>query len=41
VTLSGWDDSSPLAAWLAAHAIAVGEVPASWSLPTVYIHRVR
>jgi hypothetical protein len=41
VTLSGWDDFPPLAAWLAAHAIAVGEVPASWSLPTVYIHRVR
>ena len=41
VTLSGWDDSPRLAQWLAAHAIAVGEVPPSWSLPTVYIHRVR
>jgi hypothetical protein len=41
VTLSGWDDSPRLAEWLAAHAVAVGEVPPSWSLPTVSIHRVR
>jgi hypothetical protein len=41
VTLAGWDDSPELARWLGAHAITVGEVPASWSLPTVYIHRAR
>ena len=41
VTLAGWDASPEFARWLAAHAVAVGEVPASWSLPTVYIHRAR
>jgi uncharacterized membrane protein len=41
VTLAGWDDSPRLAEWLATHAVSVGEVAPSWSLPTVYIHRVR
>jgi hypothetical protein len=41
VTLARWDDSPRLVEWLSAHAILVGEVPPSWSLPTVYIHRAR
>jgi uncharacterized membrane protein len=41
VTLAGWDDSPRLAEWLATHAVSVGEVPPSWSLPTVSIHRIR
>lgn len=41
VTLALWDVAPELDAWLASHAIRVGEVPASWSLPTVYIHRAR
>jgi hypothetical protein len=40
VTAEGWDWAAPgLDRWLAAHAIRVGEVAASWSLPRVFIHR--
>jgi len=41
VTLEGWDEAPPLAAWLDRHALQVGEVAPSWSLPRVYIHRAR
>ena len=41
VTLEGWDWEPELREWLAAHAVQVGEVPPSWSLPRVYIHRAQ
>ncbi len=41
VTLSGWDEAPELAQWLATHAVKAREVPASWSLSTVHIHRAR
>jgi mannosyltransferase len=41
VTLEGWDWQPELHRWLAAHAVQVGEVPPSWSLPRVYIHRAQ
>jgi hypothetical protein len=41
VTLEGWDRAPELHAWLASHAVQVGEVAASWSLPRVFIHRAR
>jgi len=30
-----------LSAWLDSHALKVGEVPASWSLPGLEIYRLR
>ncbi len=39
VTLEGWDWQPTLHAWLATHAVQVGEIPPSWSLPGVSIHR--
>ena len=41
ITLEGWDWEPELHRWLAAHAVQVGEVPPSWSLPRVYIHRAQ
>jgi mannosyltransferase len=41
ITLEGWDWEPELHQWLAAHAVQVGEVPPSWSLPRVYIHRAQ
>src|SRR5262249_10983633 len=41
ITLEGWDWQPELHEWLAAHAVQVGEVPPSWSLPRVYIHRAQ
>ncbi len=41
ITLDGWDWKPDLRGWLAAHAIEVGEVPPSWSLPGVHIHRAQ
>jgi hypothetical protein len=41
VTVEGWDGAPDLHHWLAAHAIQVGEVGASWSLSRVFIHRAR
>jgi dolichyl-phosphate-mannose-protein mannosyltransferase len=41
ITLEGWDWQPELHQWLAAHAVQVGEVPPSWSLPRVYIHRAQ
>jgi mannosyltransferase len=41
ISLSGWDESPELGQWLATHAVKVGEVPASWSISTVRIHRAR
>jgi hypothetical protein len=41
VTHEGWDRPPDLGEWLEAHAIAVAEVPASWSLPGVRVWRVR
>jgi hypothetical protein len=41
ITLEGWDWQPQLHEWLAAHAVQVGEVPPSWSLPRVYIHRAQ
>ena len=40
VTIDGWDWKPELQEWLAANTIVVGEVPASWSRPRVYIHTV-
>jgi hypothetical protein len=40
ITIEGWDWAPDLHQWLAAHAIRVGEVPASWSRQRVYIHVV-
>lgn len=37
----GRDRPPALTPWLAAHAIEVGEVPASWSLPGLKIYRLR
>lgn len=41
ITHEGRDRPPELTPWLAAHAIKVGEVPASWSLPGLEIHRLR
>jgi 4-amino-4-deoxy-L-arabinose transferase-like glycosyltransferase len=41
VTHEGRDRPPGLSEWLAAHAVKVGEVPASWSLPGLEIHRLR
>jgi dolichol-phosphate mannosyltransferase len=41
VTHEGRDAPADLGPWLAAHAIKVGEVPASWSLPHLKIYRLR
>lgn len=38
VTLDDWDWAPELHRWLAAHAVQVGEVPASWSRQRVHIH---
>jgi Dolichyl-phosphate-mannose-protein mannosyltransferase len=38
VTLDDWDWAPELHQWLAAHAVQVGEVPASWSRQRVHIH---
>jgi hypothetical protein len=38
VTIEGWDWAPELHEWLAAHAVQVGEVPASWSRQRVHIH---
>jgi hypothetical protein len=40
ITIEGWDRAPELHQWLAANAIRVGEVPASWSRQRVYIHAV-
>jgi hypothetical protein len=41
ITADGWDREPALHDWLANHAIPVGEVPPSWSLPPLRIHRAR
>jgi hypothetical protein len=41
VTAEGWDRDPALWAWLERHAVRVGEVPPSWSVPRLFIHRVR
>jgi 4-amino-4-deoxy-L-arabinose transferase-like glycosyltransferase len=41
ITHEGRDRPPGLTPWLAAHAIKVGEVPASWSLPGLEIYRLR
>ena len=41
ITLEGWDWEPEIHRWLEAHAVQVGEVPPSWSLPRVYIHRAQ
>jgi 4-amino-4-deoxy-L-arabinose transferase-like glycosyltransferase len=41
VTHAGRGRPPELDAWLQAHAVLVGEVPASWSLPGVEIYRLR
>ena len=41
VTHAGPDRPPGLTPWLVAHAIKVGEVPASWSLPGLEIYRLR
>jgi hypothetical protein len=41
VTHEGRDRPPDLTAWLDAHAVRVGEVPASWSLPGLAIYRLR
>jgi hypothetical protein len=41
VTLAAWDDGPEIARWLASNTIKVGEVAESWSLPRVFIHRIR
>jgi hypothetical protein len=41
VTHAGRDRPPELTAWLDAHAVRVGEVPASWSLPGLEIYRLR
>src|SRR5262249_36059468 len=41
ITLEGWDWQPELHRWLETHAVQVGEVPQSWSLPRVYIHRAQ
>jgi 4-amino-4-deoxy-L-arabinose transferase-like glycosyltransferase len=41
VTLEAWDDASPVVGWLAVGALRVAEVSPSWSVPRVFIHRVR
>ena len=41
VTHEGRDRPSGLSAWLDSHALKVGEVPASWSLPGLEIYRLR
>jgi len=41
ITHEGRDRPSDLTAWLRTHAIKVGEVPVSWSLPGLGINRLR
>jgi hypothetical protein len=41
VTHEGRDRPPELTPWLALHAIKVGEVPATWSLPGLQIYRLR
>jgi hypothetical protein len=41
ITLEGWDWQPEIREWLEANAVQVGEVPPSWSLPRVYIHRAQ
>ena len=41
VTADGWEREPAFHDWLTAHAIQVGEVPPSWSLPGLRIHRAR
>ena len=41
VTHEGRDRPPGLTAWLDAHAVKVGEVPASWSLPGLELYRLR
>jgi hypothetical protein len=41
ITHQGRDRPPGLAAWLESHALKVGEVPASWSLPGLEIYRLR
>lgn len=41
VTHEGRDRPPGLTAWLDSHALKVGEVPASWSLPGLEIYRLR
>ncbi|HVQ74250.1 MAG TPA: glycosyltransferase [Candidatus Binatia bacterium] len=41
VVLERWDDDPNLAIWLERHAVRVGEVGPSWSLPRVFIYRAR
>jgi hypothetical protein len=38
VTVEGWDWAPALHQWLAANAVRVGQVPASWSRQRVFIH---
>jgi dolichol-phosphate mannosyltransferase len=41
ITHAGRDRPPGLEEWLQAHAIQVGEIPASWSLPGLQIYRIR
>jgi hypothetical protein len=41
ITHEGRDRPPGLTAWLKTHAIKVGEVPVSWSLPGLEIYRLR
>jgi hypothetical protein len=37
----GWDRPRELDAWLTEHAVKVGDVPASWSVPGLTLYRLR
>jgi 4-amino-4-deoxy-L-arabinose transferase-like glycosyltransferase len=41
VAHTGWDRPPALGAWLDAHAIKVGAIPASWSVPGLELYRLR
>jgi 4-amino-4-deoxy-L-arabinose transferase-like glycosyltransferase len=41
VTHNGWDRPAELGPWLETHAVKIGDVPASWSVPGLAIYRLR
>jgi hypothetical protein len=41
VAHQGWDRPAALGPWLERHAVKVGEVPASWSVPGLALYRLR
>jgi 4-amino-4-deoxy-L-arabinose transferase-like glycosyltransferase len=41
VAHTGWDRPADLGAWLDTHAVKVGAIPASWSVPGLELYRLR